>query len=174
MKKLLVVIDMQNDFIDGALGSREAVDILPLVVDKVRNFAGRVLFTRDTHFNNYLDTQEGRNLPVKHCIKDSPGWQIHAQLQPYVQEEPINKLSFGSSELAIRLAEENLRQPIDCITLIGLCTDICVIANAMTIKSFLPEVRIQVDARCCAGVTPVSHQQALQAMKACQIEIIHE
>lgn len=171
---ILLVIDMQNDFIDGALGSREAVDILPLVVDKVRNFAGRVLFTRDTHFNNYLDTQEGRNLPVKHCIKDSPGWQIHAQLQPYVQEEPINKLSFGSSELAIRLAEENLRQPIDCITLIGLCTDICVIANAMTIKSFLPEVRIQVDARCCAGVTPVSHQQALQAMKACQIEIIHE
>lgn len=171
---ILLVIDMQNDFIDGALGSKEAVDILSLVVDKVRNFAGRVLFTRDTHFNNYLDTQEGRNLPIKHCIKDSPGWQIHAQLQPYIQEEPINKLSFGSSELAIRLAEENSRQPIDCITLIGLCTDICVIANAMTIKSFLPEARIQVDARCCAGVTPTSHQQALQAMKACQIEIIHE
>lgn len=172
MVKVLVVIDMQNDFIDGALGTEEAVRIVPAVIDKIRNFDGLVLATRDTHTEKYLNTQEGRNLPVEHCIKGTPGWEIQSEIAGLIHEKPFDKPGFGSRELAERLDSLNQKEPIESITLIGLCTDICVISNAMTIKAFLPEVPVIVDASCCAGVTPKQHDQALEAMKVCQIQVI--
>lgn len=171
MQDILIVVDMQNDFISGALGTAEAQAIVPKVVEKVKGFTGRVIFTRDTHFENYLSTQEGRNLPVPHCIKGSDGWQICAELAPLCTEPPVDKPTFGSYTLAELLATANIREPIGSITLVGLCTDICVIANAMVIKAFLPEVTVKVDAACCAGVTPESHKTALDAMSPCQIVI---
>ena len=171
MKKILLVVDMQNDFIDGALGTKEAVAIVPNVAEKIRNFSGRVIFTRDTHEQCYMETREGRHLPVPHCIKDTDGWQICPQLQDFCGCV-VDKPCFGSMELAQMLLEENKKQPIDSICLVGLCTDICVISNAMIIKSALPEVDIIVDSSCCAGVTPQSHLNALEAMKMCQIIIM--
>lgn len=171
MQDILIVVDMQNDFISGALGTAEAQAIVPKVVEKVKGFTGRVIFTRDTHFENYLSTQEGRNLPVPHCIKGSDGWQICAELAPLCTEPPVDKPTFGSYTLAELLATANIREPIGSITLVGLCTDICVIANAMVIKAFLPEVTVKVDAACCAGVTPESHKTALDAMHPCQVVI---
>lgn len=174
MQDILIVVDMQNDFIDGALGTAEAVAIVPKVTDKIRNFNGMVLFTRDTHDENYMDTQEGRNLPVPHCIKGTEGWQISPVLQEFCREEPIDKVTFGSEALSSILKKINEENPIGSITLIGLCTDICVISNALLVKAFLPEIPIIVDASCCAGVTPKSHQNALAAMKMCQIKIDNE
>ena len=171
MQNILVVVDMQNDFIDGALGTKEAVAIVPLVKEKIEHFDGKVLFTRDTHHENYMDTQEGRNLPVPHCIKGSRGWEIRAELEALRRTEPIDKPTFGSEKLGELLAAENEKDPIESITFIGLCTDICVISNAMLAKAFLPEAPIIVDARCCAGVTPQSHRNALEAMKVCQIKV---
>ena len=170
--KFLVVVDMQNDFIDGALGTKEAVEILPAVKAKIEGFDGRVLFTRDTHETDYMQTQEGKNLPVEHCIKDTDGWQIRAELDALRKEEAIDKPSFGSVALAQLLkAYDNYEEKIESVTLIGLCTDICVISNAMIIKAYLPETPIFVDAECCAGVTPESHERALDAMAVCQINI---
>ncbi|MGN0342281.1 MAG: cysteine hydrolase family protein [Roseburia sp.] len=174
MQDILIVVDMQNDFIDGALGTKEAVAIVPKVSEKIKKFSGRVLFTRDTHEENYLTTQEGRKLPVAHCIRGSKGWEIAPELMKLCKESPIDKETFGSVYLGTILKEENQKNPIGSITLIGLCTDICVISNALLIKAFLPEVRLIVDASCCAGVTPESHKNALSAMKACQIEIENE
>ena len=174
MKQLLLVIDMQNDFIDGVLGSKEAIAVVPRVKEKIENFCGKVLFTRDTHMENYMETQEGKKLPVPHCIKNTKGWEIHPELEALRKEEAIDKLTFGSDALALRMQKENKGEKIDCITLIGVCTDICVISNAMLLKAFLPETEIIVDASCCAGVTPESHKIALQAMKACQIVIENE
>ena len=174
MQDILIVVDMQNDFIDGALGTAEAVAIVPKVADKIRNFSGRIIFTRDTHGEDYMDTQEGKNLPVPHCIKGTEGWQISSMLQELCKEEPIDKVTFGSESLASILKEANEENPIGSITLIGLCTDICVISNALLIKAFLPEVPMVVDASCCAGVTPESHRNALAAMKICQIKIENE
>ncbi len=170
--KVLLVIDMQNDFIDGALGTKEAELIVPNVAEKIRNFDGKVIFTRDTHFDNYLETQEGKNLPVKHCIKGTQGWEIRKELDALRTTEPIDKLTFGSSELGSLLVKMNSEEPIESITLIGLCTDICVISNAMISKAFLPEVPIIVDSSCCAGVSVETHNNALEAMKVCQIEIL--
>ena len=169
---VLIVVDMQNDFIDGALGTAEAVAIVPNVVAKIRDFDGLVLATRDTHEQNCLQTQEGKNLPVEHCIRGTKGWGIQSDIAALIQEEPVDKPTFGSRNLAEKLVEIHEKNAIDSITLIGLCTDICVISNAMTIKAFLPEVPIIVDASCCAGVTPQSHEQALEAMKVCQIQVI--
>lgn len=174
MKQLLLVIDMQNDFIDGVLGSKEAIAVVPRVKEKIENFCGKVLFTRDTHMENYMETQEGKKLPVPHCIKNTKGWEIHPELEALRKEEAIDKLTFGSDALALRMQKENKGEKIDRITLIGVCTDICVISNAMLLKAFLPETEIIVDASCCAGVTPESHKIALQAMKACQIVIENE
>ena len=174
MQKILIVVDMQNDFIDGALGTKEAVSIVPKVEEKIRSFEGKVLFTRDTHEENYMQTQEGRLLPVPHCIKGSDGWQIRPELEALRKEAAIDKPTFGSTALGQLLKEENETNPIKEITLIGLCTDICVISNALLIKAFLPETPIKVDASCCAGVTPQSHSNALSAMKSCQIEVINE
>lgn len=174
MQNILVVVDMQNDFIDGALGTKEAVAIVPAVESKIKNFKGRVIFTRDTHEENYMNTQEGRNLPVPHCIRGTEGWKIRPELMALCKEAPIDKVTFGSVGLGSVLKEANEENPIQSITFVGLCTDICVISNAMIAKAFLPEVKVKVDAACCAGVTPESHKNALEAMKVCQIEIENE
>ena len=174
MQKFLIVVDMQNDFIDGALGTAEAQAIVGNVKAKIEGFDGKVIFTRDTHYENYLTTQEGKNLPVEHCIKGTDGWQIKAEIAALRKTEAIDKPTFGSAELGEMLRAENEKEEIESVTLIGLCTDICVISNAMLIKAFLPEVKVTVDAACCAGVTPDSHNTALNAMKMCQIEIENE
>ena len=169
--KYLIVVDMQNDFIDGALGTPEAVAILPYVKEKIEAFEGRILFTRDTHSTDYLTTQEGRNLPVEHCIKDTQGWQIHPSLEALRTTDAIDKPTFGSIALVHLL---QAAKDVESVELIGLCTDICVISNAMLIKAAFPEVPVIVDAKCCAGVTPDSHQNALDAMKMCQIKVVNE
>lgn len=169
--KVLVVVDMQNDFIDGSLGTKEAQEILPQVAEKVRGFDGRIVFTRDTHEEDYLHTQEGRKLPVKHCIRNTDGWQIHETLQPFCSDQPVDKVTFGSVDLGKQMIEWNQEEPITSIELVGLCTDICVISNALLLKAFLPETEIVVDAACCAGVTPESHERALAAMETCQIAV---
>ncbi len=165
--KILIVVDMQNDFISGSLGSTQALAIVPGVAEKVKSFNGRVIFTRDTHREDYLKTQEGTKLPIEHCIEGTHGWEICDELLPYVNEV-INKDTFGSVTLPELLKNESF----DEITLCGLCTDICVISNAMLLKAHFPETKISVDASCCAGVTNESHKTALDAMKAVQIEII--
>ena len=170
----LIVVDMQNDFIDGALGTREAVGIVPAVAEKIRSFPGRVIFTRDTHPEDYLETQEGHNLPVTHCVAGTPGWALSPQMEAVRDEASMpvfDKPTFGSVALAEHLRAAHEKEPIDSIELCGLCTDICVISNALMIKAFLPEVPVCVDAGLCAGVTPESHKNALEAMKMCQITI---
>lgn len=167
MRKVLVVIDMQNDFIDGALGTKEAIQILPNVVRKVtyaKEEGTDVIFTMDTHSTDYLNTNEGRKLPVEHCVKSTWGWNINELLQPYT-EKVVEKGTFGSVELPC------LVQGYDVIELVGLCTDICVISNALVLKANYPEKDIIVDSSCCAGVTPETHQNALDAMKMCHIDI---
>lgn len=163
--KTLIVVDMQNDFISGSLGSEEAKGIVDNVVSKVKNHSGRIIFTRDTHEKDYLTTQEGENLPVVHCVKDTDGWQICDELKAFVKEV-IDKPSFGSIKLP-----EIIDKDTEEIELCGLCTDICVISNAMILKAYFPETKISVDASCCAGVTLESHQRALDSMKTVQIEI---
>ena len=176
MKKLLFVIDMQNDFIDGALGTKEAQSILPAVIERVRSFDGDLIFTRDTHFDDYMETQEGKNLPVPHCIKGTPGWELAPELEKLRQERnaPVfDKLTFGCKELPAYL-EEHYPEGLGSAEFIGVCTDICVISNALLVKAFLPEAEVAVDAACCAGVTPESHRTALAAMRTCQITVEHE
>lgn len=172
---VLVVVDMQNDFVSGTLGSAEAREIVPYVVGRVVdgiNRGEKVLFTRDTHEDNYLNTQEGRKLPMAHCVRGTEGWEIIDQLREYtVERQVLDKPAFGSRELGETLAAMNEQEPVEKITLVGLCTDICVISNAMLLKAFLPETEIVVDAGCCAGVTPKSHKNALEAMKVCQIAV---
>lgn len=169
--KILVVVDMQKDFIDGALGTPEAVAIVPYVKDVIEHFDGKVFFTRDTHYANYMDTQEGKNLPVPHCLKGTPGWEIHPALDALRKTPAIDKVTFGSSDLPEILAKE---ENVESITFIGLCTDICVISNVMITKAYFPEVPLVVDAKACAGVTPESHKNALNAMKMCQITVVNE
>ena len=171
MRDILIVVDMQNDFIGGALGTKEAVAIVPAVKAKIEGFKGEVYFTRDTHPENYMETQEGRNLPVPHCIKGTEGWQIRPELDALRKTEAIDKPTFGSRELGELLLKLNEKEAISSITLIGLCTDICVISNALLAKAFLPEVPVSVDSACCAGVTPETHENALAAMKMCQIKV---
>ena len=169
--KVLCVIDMQNDFIDGALGTREAVAIVGKVKEKIASYrknGDRIIFTRDTHSENYLSTAEGKNLPVPHCIKGTHGWQISSELDTEGCEI-IDKPTFGSYELAERVAET---EELESVELIGLCTDICVISNAMLIKARLYETPVLVGAGASAGVTPASHLNALESMKMCQIGII--
>lgn len=175
MQQILVVVDMQNDFVTGPLGTPEARAILPKVAEKMKNFPGRVLFTRDTHEENYLESREGRALPVPHCIRGTWGWEICPELETLRKEEPVDKCTFGSTGLGeVLRAADQYGEKIGKITLVGVCTDICVISNALLLRAFLPEAEIAVDAACCAGVTPESHQTALRAMKACQITIENE
>ena len=166
--KLLIVVDMQNDFIDGALGTPEALAIVPHVKERIEHFDGKVIFTRDTHFENYMDTQEGKNLPVPHCIKNTDGWQIRAELDALRTTEVLDKLTFGSKDLVEVIGRE---ENVESITFLGLCTDICVISNVLLTKAFYPEIPLLVDAKGCAGVTPESHRNALEAMKMCQVTI---
>ncbi len=166
--KYLIVVDMQVDFISGSLGSDDAKAIVLNVAEKVKGFDGKVIFTRDTHSENYMETQEGTKLPVKHCIRDTKGWQICDELKPYAKAI-VDKLTFGYIDLPDYI--QSLGEKIDEIELCGLCTDICVISNAMILKAALPEVKITVDSSCCAGVTKESHNIALAAMKAVQIEV---
>lgn len=174
MQDILIVVDMQNDFIDGALGTKEAAAIVPNVLKKIESFKGKIIFTRDTHQENYMDTQEGAKLPVHHCIEGSFGWQIREGLCGHGECAVLDKPTFGSRKLGELLEKTHSEEPISSVTLIGLCTDICVISNALLIKAFLPEVPVSVDAACCAGVTPQSHLNALEAMKMCQISIENE
>lgn len=166
MKKTLIVVDMQNDFIDMALGTKEAVAIVPRVKDKIRQYiqnGDTVIFTRDTHGEDYLDTPEGKKLPVPHCIRGTKGWEIADGL--YADGcKIIDKPNFGWPHWN--------REELQCIELVGLCTDICVVSNALIIKAQFPDVQIQVDAACCAGVTPETHEAALCTMQMCQIDII--
>ncbi len=166
--KFLIVVDMQEDFVRGALGSAAAEAIVPRVVEKVKAFDGTVLFTRDTHGEDYRQTQEGRKLPVVHCVKDTAGWQIVSELSPYVTRV-VDKPTFGSVDLPRILADYG---DVDEVTLCGLCTDICVISNAMLVKAAFPEATVTVDGTCSAGVSEESHRTALQAMRAVQIEVV--
>ena len=182
--KVLVVVDMQNDFIDGALGTEEAKAIVPKVVQKIREFDGFVITTQDAHGDNYLETQEGKNLPVPHCIYGTNGYLLRDEVHRAVEAKPMNtmfiKETFGCASLALWLDNydsglmNTVGEEIEEVVLVGLCTDICVISNAMLLKAFLPEVPITVDASCCAGVTPESHKNALNAMRMCQIRIVGE
>ena len=160
--KYLIVVDMQNDFVSGALGSEAAVNILPAVKKLVSGFDGEIIFTRDTHYDDYFDTREGKRLPVKHCVKDTEGWQICDVLMPYAGRV-VDKVTFGSLDLPAIIKQTGT--PCE-ITLCGLCTDICVISNAMVLKAAFPEADIRVVAAACAGVTPESHETALSAMRA--------
>lgn len=173
MSNYLIVVDMQKDFVDGSLGTAEAVAIVPAVkarIEKAAAFGEKILFTRDTHEENYMETQEGKNLPVPHCIRGTVGWEIIPELSVYAETNIIfDKPTFGSQKLGEYLASQ---QDVGKITVIGLCTDICVISNALLIKAFLPEVPIVVEKKCCAGVTPESHERALAAMQSCQIQVI--
>ena len=172
MNKLVIVVDMQNDFIDGALGTKEAVSIVPNVVsylDKLNDDNVTLVFTRDTHDEDYLDTREGRKLPVKHCIIGTKGWELCDVLKPYSEKCVIfDKPTFGSIDLQQFVLQNNF----DEIEIMGLCTDICVISNAMLVKAALPEAKVVVRSDCCAGVSVESHQNALNAMAVCQIEIV--
>ncbi len=179
MNHVLVVIDMQNDFIDGALGTKEAEAIVDNVVKKIENWDGPVFATRDTHTEKYLESLEGRNLPVVHCVRGSRGWEINEKVAGALEKkgaEVIDKPTFGSMELARVLLGDNAgfhdgSGPIAEVVLVGLCTGICVISNALLMKAAMPNVPIKVDASCCACVTPESHKTALEAMKLCQVEI---
>ena len=166
MKKTLIVVDMQNDFIDMALGTPEAVAIVPKVREKIRAYVEKgdeIIFTRDTHFENYLETSEGKKLPVEHCIKGTKGWEIADGL--YVEgSKIIDKPNFGWPHWS--------NEQLEDVELIGLCTDICVVSNALIIKATFPDANVKVDSRCCAGVTVESHEAALKTMGMCQIEVI--
>ncbi len=176
MKKILIVVDMQNDFVDGALGTQEAVEIVGNVVSKIAGFDGRILATLDTHHSDYLNTAEGKKLPVPHCIGGTQGWLLNGKVLYALSEKDyktIEKPTFGSTQLVEELRRIREQEEIE-VELIGLCTDICVVSNALLLKAHFPEMRISVDASCCAGVTPGTHQAALETMKMCQIDIYGE
>lgn len=175
--KALIVIDMQNDFITGPLGTEEAQQILPRVIEKVRAFDGQVWCTMDTHDKSYLSTQEGKRLPVMHCIENTEGWEIPEEMFSALLEKkayPEKKRTFGAVRTVLRLmARPKNLEKLTEIVLVGVCTDICVISTAMLAKSHMPEVKITVDASCCAGTSPEAHETALKAMRQCQIDIVN-
>lgn len=173
MKKFLVVVDMQKDFVDGTLGTKEAVAIVPAVAEKISGFDGEIFATLDTHFENYMDTAEGKNLPVPHCIKGTDGWKLNEDVAEALSKKgytPVEKLTFGSVDLPGLIAKAADGEDIS-IELVGLCTDICVVSNALILKARFPEATISVDPACCAGVTPEKHAAALETMRSCQIQM---
>ena len=173
MKNFLIVVDMQKDFVDGALGTKEAVAIVDNVAEKIKNFDGEIFVTYDTHFEDYTETSEGKNLPVPHCIKDTEGWQLNEKVAEALKDKEytaIEKITFGSVDLP-DFVEERTEGENFSAELIGLCTDICVVSNALLLKANFPEAEISVDSSCCAGVTPETHEAALTTMKMCQIII---
>mgnify|MGYP003293898218 CR=1 FL=1 len=172
-KKFLIVVDMQKDFVDGALGTKEAVAIVPNVVKKINEFNGEIFVTYDTHFEDYPETSEGKNLPVPHCIKDTEGWQLNEKVAEALEGKEytvIEKITFGSVDLP-DFVEEKTEGENFSAELVGLCTDICVVSNALLLKANFPEAEISVDSACCAGVTPETHEAALTTMKMCQIKV---
>ncbi len=173
MRKVLVVVDMQKDFIDGSLGTKEAQAIVGPVLDKMRSYRRQDIYvTRDTHGADYLDTAEGKKLPVVHCVKGTEGWALHPGVEALAEPSRIvDKPTFGSLGLMEDLARENEAEALE-IELVGLCTDICVVSNALLLKAAMPETKISVDASCCAGVTPQSHEAALTTMRMCQIDVM--
>ena len=176
MKKVLIVVDMQKDFVDGALGTKEAVAIVDNVTKKIEAFDGDIIVTYDTHRENYMETQEGKHLPVEHCIKGTDGWALDAQVQAALDKKAyktIEKPTFGAVELPEYIKATYNPSEIE-IELIGLCTDICVVSNALLLKANFTETKVSVDASCCAGVTPESHNAALVTMKMCQVNVIGE
>lgn len=173
MKKILIVVDMQKDFVDGALGTKEAAEIVDNVVNKIEAFNGDIIVTYDTHSENYPETQEGKKLPVPHCIKGTDGWRLDERVQKALDKREytaIEKPTFGSVELPEYIKACYNPDEIE-IEIIGLCTDICVVSNAIILKANFLETKIKVDSSCCAGVTPESHNAALTTMKMCQIEV---
>ncbi|MBS4913828.1 MAG: cysteine hydrolase [Veillonella sp.] len=171
-KKVLVVVDMQNDFISGALGSPDAQAIVENVAAKIKAFDGEIFYTLDTHDESYKTSQEGTHLPVEHCVEGSKGWELAPAIleaAPIDAENVYCKNQFGSVELAEDLRDLNDMEPLESVELVGLCTDICVVSNAMLLKAFLPEVPVIVDGSCCAGVTTAKHEAALETMRSCQI-----
>lgn len=173
MKHILIVVDMQKDFVDGSLGTPEAQAIVPKVAEKIAQFEGKIFVTYDTHGIDYLYTNEGRNLPVPHCIKGTPGWELNETVAAALAEKEFTKVekpTFGAVELP-ELVESAVGPDQFTVELIGLCTDICVVSNALLLKANFPEMQIFVDAACCAGVTPETHNAALQTMKMCQINV---
>ena len=174
MKRFLIVVDLQKDFVDGALGSAEAVAIIPAAVRKIRDFDGEIFATLDTHFADYLETAEGKKLPVPHCIKGTPGHALNAEIERALREKgftAVEKHTFGSVDLPAMLEKAADGEPFS-IELIGLCTDICVVSNALLLKAHFPEAPIAADSACCAGVTPEKHAAALETMRSCQIDIL--
>lgn len=174
MRKVLVVVDMQNDFITGVLGTKEAEAIVDYVAKMIRAFPGDVVATQDTHANDYLKTEEGEHLPVVHCVEGSEGWQIENRVAKALEEKDadiIKKWTFGSKELMAHLEAMHEKEPIASFTILGICTDLCVISNAMLLKAFFREVPITVDSKGCAGVSPESHKRALEAMEVCHMTI---
>jgi len=174
MKKILIVVDIQNDFVDGALGSREAIAIIGNACEKIKGFEGDIFVTLDTHGEDYMNTQEGKKLPVPHCIKGSDGWRLNADIEKALEGKNatvIEKPTFGSQELAELISEKYKGEALS-VELIGICTDICVISNALTIRAHNTECEITVDSSCCAGVSPELHEAALTVMRSCLINVI--
>lgn len=175
MKRFLIVVDMQKDFVDGALGTPEAVAIVPRVAEKIRGFEGDIFVTFDTHDEGYMESSEGRQLPVPHCIKDTPGWELDGAVAEALADKAyiaVEKPTFGAISLPALVKRAAGGEHLS-IELIGLCTDICVVSNALLLKAHFPEADIRVDAACCAGVTPASHKAALTTMGCCQIDVVN-
>lgn len=174
MKRFLIVVDMQNDFVDGALGSEQAAAIVPAAVKKISSFDGDIFVTLDTHFEDYLQTAEGKKLPVAHCIKGTNGWRLNKDIKAVLDEKDfteVEKNTFGSVNL-LGLIKKAAGEEDFSIELIGLCTDICVVSNALLLKASFPEAPISVDSACCAGVTNEKHEAALETMRSCQIDVL--
>lgn len=181
MADLLIVVDMQNDFIDGSLGTKEAQAIIPKVINRCEDYYDdryhNIVFTKDTHFPNYLETYEGRHLPIKHCIKGTLGWEIPNYLEDFIRsnnENVVEKYTFAYMnwpQIISKIQDEEY-DTIYNIELCGLCTDICVISNALVLRGLYQDMNIIVDSNCCAGTTPERHKAALEVMKSCQIEVI--
>ena len=177
MEKILVVVDMQNDFIDGSLGTEEARNIVEPVCEKIIEFGGQIFVTQDTHSDNYLETLEGRHLPVEHCIANTEGWLINSFIRNALKSKNyafIEKEIFGSMKLVDQIAKILDKGVKGSIEIVGLCSDICVVSNALMLRSAFPNTEITVDASCCAGVTPDKHKAAMKVMKSCQINVIGE
>lgn len=174
MKKFLIIVDMQKDFVDGSLGTAEAQGIIQNVCEKIRGFDGEIIVTFDTHGENYLESAEGKKLPVKHCIKGTEGFELDKNVESALEGKvytAVEKPAFGSVELP-EVIRDMVQGDDFTVELVGLCTDICVVSNALIIKANFPEIEISVDSSCCAGVTPDSHNAALETMKSCQINVI--
>ena len=174
MRKFLIVVDMQKDFVDGALGTPEAVAIVPRVAEKIRSFPGELFVTLDTHEADYLQTAEGKKLPIPHCIRNTAGWQLDQSVAAALSGKRytvVEKPTFGSTRLPELISEAAHGEEFS-LELIGLCTDICVVSNALLLKAHFPEVPMSVDASCCAGVSPQTHKAALATMQCCQIDVV--